>query len=84
MWKEYTNILRSKVLRNVLLALRERPKLVSEIAVELKYNYLSTVSQALKELGKAKLVKCMTPNAPKSRVYMLTKIGGKLANKLSR
>ena len=74
MWEDYGYIMASKYRKFVLLALLDHPKTPKEIAKETRLN-ISHVSRALREMHNKAIVKCMTPNRLKGRVYCLTNKG---------
>ena len=75
-WKKYSFAIRSRVRLRVLKAL-EQPKTPSQIAKSMKYD-VSTISKHLKALEKKSIVKCLTPNVKKGKVYKLTETGVKI------
>ncbi|MBL7147339.1 MAG: winged helix-turn-helix transcriptional regulator [Nanoarchaeota archaeon] len=67
---------------NVLKSLKDKPKTPKEIASELKLS-TSNVSNALLELSKQNLVKCITPTAHFYRYYEITKKGKNIIKQLT-
>lgn len=80
-WRLYSFVLRGKLRKSIMLSLKVRPKVSSEIASELKTS-LPNISKAMSELKKKGLVECLTPELKVGRVYALTKIGKEIVNKI--
>ena len=80
-WKIYGFITVSKIRKNILLSLKEKPMLPSELTKRLDLDK-SQVSRSLKELESIGMIKCLTPNHHKGRVYSLTKKGSNIVNKI--
>lgn len=72
---------RGKRRLNVLKNLKDKPKTPKEIASEIKLS-TSNVSNALLELKKENLVKCLTPNAHFYRYYEITNKGKNILKNL--
>jgi DNA-binding MarR family transcriptional regulator len=64
-----------------LLALATGPKVPSAIASAAGMN-LSHISRALRELSEKGLVKCLTPNLTKNKIYQITPTGLEVVEKL--
>jgi len=82
-WKLRRLILSGKARKSVFKSLLEKPKLAKEIAVETNL-LLSNVNRILKEFEKHELVKNLTPNEKRNRVFGLTKIAKKISNELKK
>jgi len=80
-WRLYSFVLRGKLRKSIMMSLKVRPKVSSEIARELKTS-LPNISKAMNELKKKGLVECLTPELKVGRVYALTKIGKEIVNKI--
>ena len=63
----------------ILKMLSEDMKLPSEIAYDLKIR-VSTVSNALNDLKKYELIRCLNENAKKGRLYEITPYGEDILN----
>ncbi len=64
----------SKTRKEVLVALRLKPKSPKEILEEIKRNRAG-ISKALYQLEKKKLVRCLTPNKKSRNIYAITDLG---------
>lgn len=80
-WRLYSFVLRGKLRKSIMLSLKVRPKVSSEIASELKTS-LPNISKSMNELKKKDLVECLTPELKVGRVYALTKIGKEIIRKI--
>ncbi len=72
-WNKYSFVIRAKNRKKILQAL-SKYKTPTQLAGELNLN-LSHISRALKELEKAGLIECLTPNEKVGRIYTRTKLG---------
>lgn len=79
MFELYISIRRSKIKQKILKMLDE-PMIASDIAKKLKV-YRESVSRALIELEKDKLVNCINPKADRYRGYQITKLGKEIRKK---
>ena len=82
-WKLAGKIKASSYRRRVLQALESREKTPTEISKELNIK-ISHISRALTELEEMNLIKCLTSELRKGRIYRLTKEGKKIANYLKK
>ncbi|MDI6798540.1 MAG: helix-turn-helix domain-containing protein [Candidatus Aenigmarchaeota archaeon] len=80
-WKKYGFVLASSSRRKVLLTLKDKPMIPSQVSKIIKM-HLSHVSRTLKELEEKGLVICLTPDMVKGKIYRLTKTGKAIANKI--
>jgi predicted transcriptional regulator len=77
-WKQVSFIISSQYRRKVLEIL-ENPKMPSKISKELNIDK-AHISKTLKELEKEKLIKCLTPNSMKGKLYAITNYGKDILN----
>lgn len=70
---------REKVLRE-LTENTQTPKWLAK-KTNIKFSHISTV---LTELQKLKLIKCLTPELRKGRIYSITKLGKEILKSLSK
>lgn len=82
-WDTYGWVQSSNYRSNILTSLGEKPKLPRQIAEEYEY-YLSHVSNYLTELDEKGLVKCLTPERNKGRVYALTDKGREIYEEMTK
>jgi predicted transcriptional regulator len=82
-WNNYGFVLASEYRKVVIKALAEKPKTPKQIADETKYN-LSHVSRSIRQLEDRGLIKCLTPNRRKGKLYGLTDNGVRIFNQLSK
>jgi predicted transcriptional regulator len=73
-WRLVAFVLSSKYRTEVLKRLKNSPTTPSKLSKELNCP-LSRISEALRDLEKAKLVTCIAPKMSKGRLYKLTKKG---------
>lgn len=66
---------------NILTLLSKGNKIPIEIKNELKL-YITHISTILKELGDKGLVKCLTPNLKKGKIYTITTLGKEILNQI--
>lgn len=76
-------VISSTYRQKIILSLKEDPKSPKQIALELELHF-SHVSSTLKDLTKKGIIKCLTPDLRKGRLYDLTEIGKEIANKLEK
>lgn len=67
----------SRYRKEVLIKLLEGARTPTGLSKELKIK-MSHISRALKELGDMKLIKCLTPELRKSKIYSITNQGGEI------
>lgn len=82
-WKKYGYIIASKYRQNVVLSVDSGPKTPKQISNATGF-YLSHVSSVLKDLSKKGVIKCLTPDLRRGKVYALTKEGKEIADKLKK
>lgn len=82
-WDKYGYVKASKYRKALVLSLHEKPKTPKEMSEETEY-YLSHVSNTLKDLSKNDIVKCLTENRNKGRVYTLTDLGKEIAEEIKK
>ena len=80
-WKKYGYVLSSTYRQKIVLSLKGGPKTPKQISLESRL-HLSHVSSSLKDLGNNSIVKCLTPDLRKGKVYGLTKDGTEIAEKV--
>lgn len=71
----------SKHRKTVFLALKDSPKMPSEIVQETNMR-MDDVSRALRAMNKKGLVECVNPKMTKGRIYSLTDNGKKIINEI--
>lgn len=72
-WKHISFIISSDY-REKVLKILENPKMPSKISKELSIDK-AHISKTLKDLEKEKLVKCLTPDSAKGKLYVITDYG---------
>ena len=82
-WEEIGYILSSKLRLKLLLYLTNRISTPTHLAKFLK-EPRSRVSTALRELTDVSVVKCLTPNRKKGRLYTATKKGKDIVGKIHK
>jgi len=82
-WKKYGFIIASEYRKKVVLSLLEGPRTPKQIAMAVNL-YLSHVSKTLNELQDHEIVKCLTPDLKRGRIYELTTEGKELAKYLRK
>lgn len=82
-WDKYGHVKASKYRKNIVLLLSEKPKTPKEIAGETDY-YLSHVSNTLRDLTEKKVVRCLTEDRKKGRIYGLTEEGEEIADQIKK
>jgi DNA-binding MarR family transcriptional regulator len=81
-WDKLGYVLAGKYRIQVIKCLYEKP--MTPKAISKRTNlYISHVSNTIKELMKIDLVKCLTPNLKRGRIYSLTDVGKEVAKELS-
>mgnify|MGYP002065140088 CR=1 FL=1 len=68
---------RKEVLRNL-----DKPKTPTTISKELKINK-THISKTLKELESKNLITCLSPNANKGKLYLITGVGKEILKEVS-
>lgn len=82
-WNNHGYVIASKYRKIVLRALAEGPKTPTQIANESGCN-VPHISRSLRELEKRNLVKCLSPDRRKGRLYNITNEGSKIVSALER
>ena len=82
-WNNYGYVLASRYRKIVLTALAQGPKTPTQIANESGCN-VSHVSRSLHEIEKRGLVKCLSPDRRKGKIYGITNKGSKIVDKLQK
>lgn len=80
-WKKYGYVLSSTYRQKIILSLKESPKTPKQISLESKL-HLSHVSSTIRDLCNGDIVKCLTPDLRKGKIYGLTKDGEEIADKI--
>jgi DNA-binding MarR family transcriptional regulator len=80
-WENYGFVIASKIRRSIIVSLKKRPMMPSELADELGIDK-SQITRVLKELQNKGLIYCLTPKHRKGRIYSLTENGTKIIKKL--
>lgn len=73
-WDTISFVNASKVRFAILVHVKDKARTPSELANSLEI-HISRVSQILKELSDEGLIKCLTPNRRKSKLYSITNTG---------
>lgn len=79
--KEIDYVKRSQYRTRVIKSLKDDVKIPSQIAKEAKI-YQNHISHTLKQLKEYSLVECINPEVKKGRLYRLTDLGKKVADKI--
>ena len=82
-WKMLGYVLASKYRQKVILALIKGERTPREIADSTGL-YLSHVSSTLSELENKGLVKCLTPDLRRGKLFRLTEMGKKIAKEVQK
>ena len=72
-WQDVSYIISSEYRKKVLEKLNS-PKTPSKLSKEIDIN-IAHISRALSELETKKMVKCLTPNSNKGKLYLITNYG---------
>lgn len=81
-WDDVSFIISSSYRKKVLEKL-ETPKIPSRISKELNINK-THISKTLLELSSRKVIKCLTPNSTKGKIYAITEYGKEILKELSK
>ena len=81
LWDEIGYIISSKIRLRILIYLANEPSTPSQISEKLSIP-ISQVSIALRELSTIGVVKCLTPNRKKGRLYAATDKGKNILAKI--
>lgn len=74
-------VIRGKV-RYSILQILDKPMTPTQIAHKLK-NHRSTISRSLIDMEKKGIVKCVIPNVKLGRLYIITKSGKSILEKIN-
>jgi predicted transcriptional regulator len=80
-WEDVSFIIASEYRKKVLKNL-DKPKTPTSLSRELNINK-AHISRALSELEDKKMIKCLTPNSNKGRLYVISDYGKKILSKVS-
>lgn len=81
-WELLGKVKASTLKYKVLKILHQTNKTPNELVKEANISS-SHISEVLKDLQKLKLIKCLTPNLRKGKIYSLTELGNKIFSMLS-
>ena len=79
--KLYAFVIISMYRTKVMLSLKEKPKIPSQIAKEIDYNP-NSLSNLLTQLRKKGLIEIVNPEVRKGRIYRLTPLGEEISSNL--
>ena len=79
-WEDVSYVLASDYRKKVLSSL-ETPKTPSKIGKEININ-IAHISRALSELEKKEMIKCLTPNSTKGKLYIILDYGKEILKEL--
>lgn len=82
-WAKYGFVIASRYRREVVVSIGKGPRTPKQISTDTKIrlNHVSTVIGALEEKG---IVKCLTPDLVKGKIFDLTKDGRNILRQLER
>lgn len=80
-WSKYSYVVSSRYRVKVLKVLAVGPKTPKQISMETKI-HLSHISKTLRELSEKGIVKCLSPERRRGKVYNLTKEGKEIIHQL--
>jgi len=78
-YQKYSFVISAPNRKKVIIAL-DREKTPKELAKELRKQD-ANISRALRELTNEEIIKCLTPEKKRGRIYVLTKIGVEIRKK---
>ena len=81
-WEDISFVVSSNYRKKVLQSL-ENPKMPSRISKELNINK-THISKTLNELTKRKVIKCLTPNSSKGKIYVIEDYGKEILKEISK
>ena len=81
-WEDVSFIISSSYRKKVLNGLTQ-PNTPSKLSKELKINK-THISRALSELESKKMIKCLTPNIKKGKIYVLADYGKTVLEQVSK
>jgi len=81
-WEDISFVVASNYRKKVLQSL-ENPKIPSKISKEISINK-AHISKTLNELIKRKMVKCLTPNSNKGKIFIIEDYGKDILKEISK
>lgn len=81
LWDTISYVYSSKIRYRILKLLSAKVQTPKQLADSLSYA-MSHVSRALKELGKKEIIKCLTPDRHKGKMYQITSKGEEILDKI--
>lgn len=80
-WTKYGFVIASGYRKNIVLSIGKGPKTPKQISVETKIrlNHVSTIIGVLEEKG---IVRCLTPDLSKGKIFDLTDDGRKILKQI--
>ncbi|MBS3099283.1 ArsR family transcriptional regulator [Candidatus Pacearchaeota archaeon] len=81
-WEDVSFVLSSSYRKRVLEKL-ENPTIPSKLSKELKINK-THISRALSELEAKKMIKCLTPNVSKGKIYTIENYGKEILKEVNK
>jgi DNA-binding MarR family transcriptional regulator len=82
-WDAVSFVMSSKMRFRVLILLNKSHKTPSELKLEIG-TQISNISKTLKELEKAGLIKCLTPERRKAKFYGITEDGIRILDEINK
>ena len=82
-WEKYAFVIAGQNRTKIILSLLDHPKTPTQISGETQI-HTSHVSRGLRELVEQQLVKCITPERKRGRIYYITEIGKEIGLFLKR
>lgn len=82
-WDKYGYVTASNYRKKIVLVLGDKPKTPKEIEEESNF-HLSHISNTLSDLSDEGIIKCLTEERKKGRVYSLTELGKEIVRQLER
>jgi len=81
-WQDVSYVISSEYRKKVLEKLNS-PKTPSKLSKEVNIN-IAHISRALSELESKKMVRCLTPNSNKGKLYLITEHGKEVLEQSSK
>jgi len=81
-WEDVSYVLSSNY-RKKILEIFDTPKTPSKLSKESNINK-THVSRALVELEKKKMIKCLTPNVAKGKIFSITEYGKQILKEVQK
>ena len=82
-WGKYGHVIASEYRKKIVMSLARGPKTPKQISEDTKL-YLSHVSYVLRDLMKKEVVRCLTPNLRRGKLFTLSKDGKEIADQLEK